>query len=84
VGIVDGSEDSPFFHAVIWPIEEEEGGDRTYLVLPAAIEQAIAVIAQKNLPDLADKDALLEFFFALWTVVKETWNARSSSFLRRG
>ncbi len=74
VGIVDGSEDSPFFHAVIWPIEEEEGGDRTYLVLPAAIEQAIAVIAQKNLPDLADEDALLEFFFALWTVVKETWN----------
>jgi DGQHR domain-containing protein len=73
VGVVDGAEDSPFYHSVIWPVEEEEGADRANLVLPAAIEQSIAVIAQKNLPDLVDEDALLEFFFTLWFAVKETW-----------
>ena len=73
VGVVDGSEDSPFYHAVAWPVEEDPEGDRKPLVLPAAVEQALAVIAQKNLPDLSDDDSLVDFFFTLWSVVKETW-----------
>jgi DGQHR domain-containing protein len=74
VGVVDNSVDSPFFHAVAWPVGEgEEEADRTNLVLPAAVEQAIAAVAQKNLPDLSDDDALLEFFFTLWKVVKQEW-----------
>lgn len=46
---------------------------RVPLVLPAAIEQALAAIAQKNLPDLRDDDALLEFFFTMWSTIKERW-----------
>jgi hypothetical protein len=43
------------------------------MVLPAAVEQALGVIAQKNLPDLVDDDALIEFFFTLWRAVREEW-----------
>ena len=73
VGVVDGSVDSPFFKSIIWPTEVTSGEARNELVLPAAIEQAIAVIAQRGLPDLADDDALLEFFFTLWSRVKHHW-----------
>lgn len=75
VGVVDNAEDSPFYRAVEWPAEELPGERRTNLVLPAAVEQALGAIAQKNLPDLADDDALLEFFFTLWKVVKDLWPA---------
>lgn len=74
VGVVDSSPDSPFYRAVVWPTEEDQGAEpRLGLVLPASIEQALGVIAQKNLPDLRDDDALLEFFFTLWKTVKDTW-----------
>lgn len=73
-GIVDNASDSPFYQSVIWPTEARPAdASRTELVRPAAIEQAIAAIAQKNLPDLANDDALLEFFFTLWRSVKQTW-----------
>lgn len=73
VGVVDNSEDSPFYRAVEWPVEEVAGETRSNLVLPAAVEQSLGAIAQKNLPDLADDDALIEFFFTLWRSVKDTW-----------
>jgi DGQHR domain-containing protein len=73
VGVVDSSPDSPFVKSVKWPTEDNDEADRTPLVLPAAIEQALAAIAQKNLPDLRDDDPLLEFFFTLWSTIKETW-----------
>ncbi len=74
VGVVDSSPDSPFHKSVIWPTESTEvNSDRTCLVLPASIEHAIAVIQRKNLPELANDDSLLEFFFTLWTAVKERW-----------
>lgn len=74
VAVVDSSPDSPFHGAVVWPTEEDEGGDpRVGLVLPAAIEQALGAIAQKNLPELRDDDALLEFFFTLWNAVRRMW-----------
>lgn len=73
VGVVDNSEDSPFYRAVEWPVEEVEGEPRLNLVLPAAVEQSLGTVAQKNLPDLADDDALLEFFFTLWRSVQEAW-----------
>ena len=74
VGVVDGSMDSPFYRSVIWPTEPslaDEG--RSDLVRPAAIEQALAAVSQKNLPELANDDTLLEFFFVLWTAIKEQW-----------
>lgn len=73
VGVVDSSPDSPFVRSVIWPTDEDDGAGRTPLVLPAAVEQALAAIAQKNLPDLRDDDALLEFFFTMWSTVKQKW-----------
>lgn len=74
VGVVDSSPDSPFHKSVIWPTESSEAdGDRKELVLPASIEQALAAISQKNLPDLSNDDALLEFFFTLWRAVRKAW-----------
>ena len=73
VGVVDNAADSPFYRAVEWPAEEVPDEPRTNLVLPAAVEQGLGIIAQKNLPDLADDDALLEFFFTLWNAVKNVW-----------
>jgi DGQHR domain-containing protein len=73
VGVVDGSEDSPFYHSINWPIEEADQVGRAQLVLPAAVELALAVIGQRKLPDLADDDTLLEFFFAIWRSAKTLW-----------
>ena len=50
VGVVDNADDSPFYRAVEWPAEEIPGEQRANLVLPAAIEQSLGTIAQKNLP----------------------------------
>lgn len=73
VGVIDNADDSPFYRSVEWPAEDVPGEEQTNLVLPAAVEQSLGTIAQKNLPDLADEDALLEFFFTLWNAVKDTW-----------
>ena len=74
VGIVDDSPDSPFEKAVIWPTgETTEDTGRKNLVRPAAVEQALASISQRNLPDLRDDDPLLEFFFTLWSTAKTKW-----------
>lgn len=74
VGIVDSAPESPFYRSVEWPTDPSDADEgRMSLVRPAAIEQAIGAIAQKNLPDLADDDSLLEFFFTMWTAVKEAW-----------
>ena len=74
VGVVDNSPDSPFYKSVEWPTEPSEAdADRTNLVRPASIEQALAAIAMKNLPDLADEDSLIEFFFTLWSAVHDRW-----------
>ena len=74
VGVVDNSPDSPFENAVIWPTEEaSENTARHNLVRPAAVEQALVAISKKSLPDLRDDDALLEFFFTLWSTVRTKW-----------
>lgn len=73
VGVVDSSVDSPFYQSVDWPVEDAPDEERERLVRPAAIEQAFSVIAGKNLPDLANEDALIDFFFTLWSAVKARW-----------
>ncbi len=74
VGIVDNSPESPFFKSVEWPTEPTDADtDRVSLVRPASVEQAVAAIQKKNLPDLADDDSLIEFFFTLWRAVREHW-----------
>lgn len=72
--VVDGSPDSPFYRCIAWPTEVSAADEgRKKLVLPGAIEQALAAIAQKKLPELEHDDALLEFFFTLWAAIKELW-----------
>ena len=74
VGIVDNTDDSPFFHSVIWPVESSEvDGPRNNLVLPASVEQALGAIALKRLPDLEENDAVIDLFFGIWHAVKRLW-----------
>lgn len=74
VGIVDSSPESPFYESVEWPTESTEAdADRKNLVRPASVEQAIAAIQRKNLPDLGDDDSLIEFFFTLWSTIMNCW-----------
>ena len=74
VGVVDSSPDSPFYKSVEWPTEPSDAdADRTNLIRPASVEQALAAISRKNLPDLADDDSLIEFFFTLWRAVSDRW-----------
>ena len=74
VGIVDNSPESPFYRSVEWPTEPTDTDtERKDLVRPASVEQAIAAIQRKNLPDLVDDDSLIEFFFTLWSAVRELW-----------
>lgn len=74
VGIIDNSPESPFHESVEWPTEPTAAdADRMNLVRPASIEQAIAAIQKKNLPDLANDDSLIEFFFTLWHAVRDRW-----------
>ena len=74
VGIVDNSPESPFHLSVEWPKEPTDAdADRANLVRPASIEQAVAAIQKKNLPDLAHDDSLIEFFFTLWRAVRDRW-----------
>ena len=74
VGVVDNSPDSPFYQMVEWPTEPSDAdAGRTNAVRPASIEQAIAAIQKKNLPELANDDSLIEFFFTLWKAVKDRW-----------
>lgn len=74
VGVIDSSVDSPFYKSVEWPGEPNgRDADRVNLVQPAGIERAVAEISRKNLPDLANDDALIEFFFTLWWSVRKHW-----------
>ena len=74
VGVVDNSPESPFYKSVEWPTKSTDAdADRMSLVCPASVEQAVAAIQKKNLPDLANDDSLIEFFFTLWRAVGDRW-----------
>lgn len=69
VTFADADPESPFRELVRWPSNRSG----TQVVPPAAIESAIAAIQQKELDLFRDPDAVCAFFFAIWTVIKETW-----------
>lgn len=74
VGIADSDEESPFFRSVIWPVDPvDDDAPRLNLVRPAALETAMASIAQKDLVGLDNEDALISFFYALWQAIKDAW-----------
>ena len=73
VGIVDSEKGSPFYKSVIWPVDTEVDDERVDYVRPAAIEVALSIISQKGLIGLDNDDALISFFFALWSGMRRQW-----------
>jgi hypothetical protein len=58
-------------------------------VSPAAIENAIGTIQKKEVPELKSEDALCEFFYAIWSCLKEDswnelWNPQSKLMTKSG
>jgi DGQHR domain-containing protein len=71
VGTANESDDSPFKGMVSLPDTPE--GDR--VVVPAAIEAAIAYIQSKKIRQLSNEDSEYEFFISIWSKIKATWPA---------
>jgi hypothetical protein len=69
VGIMDTDEESPFRGIIALVAAGEQIGGR--FVPPAAIENAITIIQKKEVRELKSDDALCEFFYAIWSCLKE-------------
>jgi DGQHR domain-containing protein len=69
VGTMDTDELSPF--RGLMSLVSADGGQDERIVPAAAIENAVAIIQKKEVPELEDKDALCEFFYAIWGSLKE-------------
>lgn len=70
VGIMDTDEDSPF-RGVISLVATPDQQPQNRFVPAAAIENAIAVVQKKEVRELKSEDALCEFFYAIWSCLKE-------------
>ncbi len=71
VGIIDWDEASPFRGHI--SLVSDQGDEEQRFVAPAAIEQCISLIQQKKVRELEGDDALCEFFYAIWSPIKERW-----------
>ena len=69
VGIMDTDDESPFRGMIALVAAGEQAAGR--FVSPAAIENAISVIQKKEVPELKSDDALCEFFYAIWSCLKD-------------
>jgi DGQHR domain-containing protein len=69
VGFVDSEDGSPFKGIISWPPNPE----KQRIVPPAAIEASINYIQQQKVKQLENDDVLLEFFYAIWQIVKKQW-----------
>ena len=69
VGIMDTDDDSPFQGLIALVAAGEQTGER--YISPAAIENAITVIQKKEVRELKSDDALCEFFYAIWSCLKQ-------------
>jgi hypothetical protein len=70
VGQIDEEDGSPFKDLIRWPTPA--ASERP--VVPAAIDVALRYIQDQQLqPLIDDNDALLEFFYAMWTTIRSTW-----------
>ncbi|MDP2760842.1 MAG: DGQHR domain-containing protein [Sideroxyarcus sp.] len=70
VGFANEMDGSPFKGLLSLPDVVEEN----QWIVPASIEAAVAYIQSKNLRALEDEEMLLDFFLAIWNVVKNHWN----------
>ena len=69
VGLVDTDDDSPF-RGIISLVAADGQQDQKF-VPPAAIENAISIIQKKEVRELESDDALCEFFYAIWSSLKQ-------------
>ena len=71
VGFVNDEQQSPFYHLIDWPLNEQENR----VVPPAAIESAFSYIQNQKLRELRTmgEDVMLEFFYAIWRPIREAW-----------
>ncbi len=72
VGIIDTDPESPFAGTITFEVVTT--GTTTRMVSPSAIESALAVVDDKNIPELKNDDALLDFFMSIWRVIKDQWS----------
>lgn len=73
VGIAQTDSASPF--AGHLTLDSPHGDEEDRFIRPGAIEASISVIQKKKVKDLADDDALCDFFFSMWSVIKEEWSS---------
>ena len=71
VGIMDSDPLSPFCGNIALVTSQNDGAQR--FVAPAAIENSIAIIQRKEVKELANDDALCDFFYAIWDPIKDQW-----------
>ena len=64
-----GRPDSPFRGIISWPLTPEANR----IIVPASIEASIGYIQQQKVREFASDDVLLEFFYTIWRVIKESW-----------
>ena len=69
VEFADTSEASPFRGIIAWPNNPPE----SQIVAPAAIEASIPIIQETKLREFENVDTLLDFFFAIWSSIKDVW-----------
>jgi len=70
VGQIDEEDGSPFKDLIRWPTPAASKRP----VVPASVDMALRYIQDQQLqPLIDDNDALLEFFYAMWTRIKNTW-----------
>lgn len=86
VRIIDTDDDSPF-RGLAKLVTTDPPEQR--FVTPAAIENAIAVIQKKEVPELKSVDAVCEFFYGMWSPLKQDqwaplWNAESKLMSKAG
>jgi len=80
VGIMDTDDNSPFRGII--GLVSADGQQEEKFVPPAAIENAIAIIQKKEVRELKSDDSLCEFFYAIWSILKqdawsELWTPKS-------
>jgi hypothetical protein len=71
VGAIDTEEESPFKGNI--DLASHEGNADQRFVAAAAIETALAHIQGTELQEINNEDSLCDFFYAMWSPIKERW-----------
>jgi hypothetical protein len=83
VQIADDDPESPFLGLIKWP-KDSEYVDGARVVVPAAIEESIAYLQDRNVKSFKESDdILLDFFFAIWNRAKVVYGEHFSLILEK-